>query len=112
MLDRFTSGHSGVSVEVRIELGFTESEIREAIQTVHFAIWKAPETLDAVTYYDFETRQIRTTVLLDSKASDSVLDDLRAIATKSLSGAIRPDVLDIFTVSVVRAEGPPLSGDD
>ncbi len=112
MIERFTSSHSGVSVEVRTNLGFTETEKKRGLEAVHFAIREAPEVIDVVTYFDFETRQIRTTVLLDRKVSDSVLEDLRAIAMKRLSGAIRPDVLDIFTVSVVRAEGPLLSGDE
>ena len=75
-------------------------------------IYRAREVLDAVTYFDFETRQIQTTVLLEGKASDSVLEDLNALAVKSLSDAIRPDILDILTVSVTRSESPVLGGDD
>ena len=112
MLDRFTGSHSGVSVEVRTDIGFTELEIQEALRAVHFAMRGTPEALDAVTYFEFETRQIRTTVLLDNKASDSVLDDLRAIATESLVDAVRPEILDIITVSVVCSKGPILVEDD
>lgn len=68
--------------------------------------------IDAVAYFDFETRQIRTTVLLESEASDSVLDDLNVLAVKSLNDVIRPDIPQTITVSVVRSESPVLDGDD
>ena len=112
MIERFTSSHSGVSVEVRTNLGFTEVEKKRALEAVHFAVMETPEVLDAVTYFDFETHQIRSTVLLKGTASDSVLDDLNALATESLTDAIREDILNSITISVVRSEGPILSGDE
>ncbi len=68
MIERLTGSHSGVSIEVRIELGFTEAEIQSALPTVHLAMVEAPEVLDAVTSFDFETRQIRTYVVLETTA--------------------------------------------
>ena len=50
MIERFTSSHSRVSVEVRTNLGFTELELRRAIKAVHYAVYETPEVLDAVTY--------------------------------------------------------------
>ena len=112
MIERFTSSHSRVSVEVRTNLGFTELELRRAIKAVHYAVYETPEVLDAVTFFDFQTHQIRTTVLLESTSSDSVLDDLNAVAAKSLTDATREDILNSIEISVVRSEGPILSVDD
>ena len=112
MIERLTGSHSGVSIEVRIDLGFTEAEIQSALPAVHLAMVEAPEVLDAVTSFDFETRQIRTYVVLESTASDSVLDDLHAVAAKSLTDATREDILNSIEISVVRSEGPILSGDE
>ena len=53
MIERFTSSHSGVSVEVRTNLGFTEVEKKRALEAVHFAVMETPEVLDAVTFFDF-----------------------------------------------------------
>ena len=112
MIERLTGSHSGVSIEVRIDLGFTEAEIQSALPAVHLAMVEAPEVLDAVTSFDFETRQIRTYVVLETTASDSILDDLNAAAAKSLTDATREDILNSIEISVIRSEGPILSVDD
>ena len=112
MIERFTSSHSGVSVEVRKNLGFTEMELQKALPAVHFAVREAPEVLDAITYFDFETHQIRATVLLESTVPDAILDDLTAVAAKRLIDATRPDILNSIEISVIRSEGSILSVDD
>ena len=50
--------------------------------------------------------------MLESTSSDSVLDDLNAVAAKSLTDATREDILNSIEISVVRSEGPILSVDD
>ena len=50
--------------------------------------------------------------MLESTASDSILDDLRAIATKRLIDVTRPDILDSITITVVRSGGSVLGGDE
>ncbi len=112
IIDTFTSSHSGVSVEVRTELGFSEVELQRAIEAVHYAVLGAPEVRDASTSFDSATGQIRTTVALESTASDSVLDDLRAVAEKNLIDATRTDILNSITTSVVRSDREVLSGDE
>ena len=112
IIEFFRSSHSGVSVEVRTDLGFSEAELEEGIPAVHYAVLKATEVLDASTSFDSATGQIRTIVVLENTASDSVLDDLRAIATKRLIDVTRPDILDSITISVVRSGGPILGGDE
>lgn len=112
IIDTFTSSHRSVSVEVRADLGFSEAELEEAVPAVHYAVLEAPEVLDATTSFDSATGQIRTTVVLETTASDSLLDDLRAIATKRLIDVTRSDILDSITISVVRSDSPVLGGYD
>ena len=66
IIDTFTNGHSGVSVEVRTNLGFSEVELQKGIEAVHYAVFEAPEVRDASTSFDFATGQITTTVVLES----------------------------------------------
>ena len=112
ILELFRSSHSGVSVEVRTDLGFSEAELEEAIPAVHYAVLKASGVLDASTSFDSAKGQIRTIVVLDDTVSDSRLDGLRTIATKRLIDMTRPDILDSITISVVRSQGPVLGGAD
>ena len=56
--------------------------------------------------------QIETIVVLESTASDSVLDDLRAIAEKRLIDVTRADILDSISISVIRSEHEIIGGDD
>ena len=112
IIELFRSSHSGVSVEVRTDLEFSEAELEEAIPAVHYAVLKAHGVLDANTSFDSATGQIRTIVVLESTASDSVVDDLRAIAEKRLIDVTRPDIFDSITISVVRSEVPVLGGDE
>ena len=104
IIDTFRSSHSGVRVEVRTDLGFTEVELQSAIQAVHSAVFEAPEVRDAATSFDFATGQITTTVVLESTASGSVLDDLRTVAAANLTDATRADIVNSITTSVVRSE--------
>ncbi|MDY6911283.1 MAG: hypothetical protein SVM79_02860 [Chloroflexota bacterium] len=106
IIDTFSSCHSGVSVEVRADPGFTEVELQRAIEAVHFAVLEAPEVRDASTSFDYATGQIKTNVVLESTASDSVLDDLGAIAAKNLIDATREDIINSITTSVVRSNSP------
>ena len=48
-------------------------------------------------------------VVLESTASDSVLDDLRTIAEKRLIEVTRPDILDSISISVVRSKSPVIN---
>ncbi len=112
MIDIFTSGHSGVSVEVRTSQSVTEVELETAISAVHYAVFKAPGVRDANTSFESATRQIVTVVVLESTASDSVLDDLRAIAEKRLIDVTRPDILESISISVVHSKSPVLGGND
>ncbi|MFA5056209.1 MAG: hypothetical protein WC562_08620 [Dehalococcoidia bacterium] len=110
IIDIFTGSHSSVSVEVRTGSCFTETELQSAIEAVHYAVLESPDVLDASTWFDTETGQITTTVVLERTASASVLDDLGAVAEKALTDATRADILNCITTSVVRSNVQVISG--
>ena len=112
IIDIFTSSHSGVSVEVRTNQSVTAAELETAIPAVHYAVFKAPGVRDASTSFESATSEIVAVVVLESTASDSVLDDLRAIAEKRLIDVTRPDILDSISISIVRSKSPILGGND
>ena len=109
IIDIFTSSHSGVSVEVRTSRSVTEAELETAIPAVHYAVFKAPGVLNASTSFESATGEIVAVVVLESTASDSVLDDLRAIAEKRLIDVTRPDILDSISISIVRSKHPDIN---
>ena len=109
IIDIFTTSHSGVSVEVRTSQSVTAAELETAIPAVHYAVFKAPGVLNANTSFDTATRQIEMLVVLESTASDSVLDDLRTIAEKRLIEVTRPDILDDISISIVRSKHPNIN---
>ena len=112
IIDAFTSRHSGVSVEVRTGQSVTAAELETAIPAVHYAVFKAPGVLNASTSFESATSEIVAVVVLESTASDSVLDDLRAIAEKRLVEVTREDILDSISISIVRSKSPVLGGND
>ena len=112
IIDTFTSSYSSVAVEVRTSRSVTEAELETAIPAVHYAVFKAPGVLNASTSFESATGEIVAVVVLESTASDSVLDDLQAIAEKRLIEVTRPDILDSISISVVRSKSPVLGGND
>ena len=109
IINNFTSSHSGVSVEVRANKGFTEVELQKAIEAAHFAIFDSRQVRDAATSFDFATSNIETVVLLEGPASDTVLDALKVSAANRITNATRADILSNISNSVVRFEGQVLS---
>ena len=112
ILDIFRNSHSGISVEVRTGLGYSEAELQKAIPAVHYAVLRSPGVRNASTSFESSTSQIRAVVALELTASPFILDDLRAIATQRLIDETRPDILDTISVSVVRSPFPMLGGVD
>ena len=112
IINTFTSNHPGVSVEIRANLNYSEVELRKAIETVHFTAFNATEVSDASTSFDFSTRTIRTSVVLNSTDSDSVLSTLRARATNNLTNATRADIVNTITTSVIRSDTQMLGGSE
>ena len=112
ILDIFRNSQSGVSVEVRTGLGYSEAELQKAIPAVHYAVLRSPGVRNASTSFDSSTAQIRTVVALELTASPSILSNLRAIATQRLIEETRPDITNNITVSVVRSKFGVLGGVD
>ena len=112
IIDIFTSSHSGVAAEVRTGEGFTETELQKAIEAAHFAVHKASEVSDAITTFDFATGQIKSTVVMSSTISDTVIEDLRTLARTKVTDATRADILDSITADVARSEHDVLGGEE
>ena len=94
---------------MRTSQSVTAAELETAIPAVHYAVFKAPGVLNANTSFDTATSQIEMLVVLESTASDSVLDDLRTIAEKRLIEVTRPDILDSISISIVRSKSPVIN---
>ena len=110
IIDAWDANHSGVSVEKRTNLGFSELEKQKAIQAVHHAMYNSPEVLEAVTRFDFTTSQVRATIVLQDTASDSVLGGLVSSARSNLTDKVGAGILDHITVSVTRSHASELGG--
>jgi hypothetical protein len=95
---------------VRADQGFTEVELQRGIEAVHFAVIEASKVRNASPSFDYATGQITTTVVLEDTASDSVLDNLRALAAQKLTDATRADIVNSITTSVSRSTRPVLGG--
>ena len=107
IIDIFTGSHSGVTVEVRTDKSFTEAEISDAVPAVHYALLEVQGVRTAHTSFNSSTAQIESRVMLESEASETTLDDLRAIATERLIAVTRPDILDSISLSVVLMDRHP-----
>ena len=112
MIDGFGGTHSDISVEKRVDLGFTEVELKTAIEAIHYAVFKTAEALDSSTSFDYAAGKITTNVVLEDTASDSVIDDLQAIAADKLTESTRASIVNSITTSVVRSDDPVLGGKD
>ena len=112
IINSFRDSHSGVSVKVRTDQGFTENELKSAIEAVHYAAFKTAEVSDAATSFDSTTGKIMTVVILESTASDSVIDDLRTVAATKLTQATREDIVNSITTAVVSSDQEVLGGTD
>ena len=110
IVNSFRSSHTGVSVEVRTDKGFTEVELEKAIEAAHFAVYDATEVREAYTSFDFATGEIKAVVVLESTASNSVLESLRASAVNDLKNATREDIINSISAAVVRSDHSVLSG--
>ncbi|MDE2718618.1 MAG: S1 family peptidase [Chloroflexota bacterium] len=112
IIGAFRSSHSGVSVEVRTDKGFTEVELEKAIEAAHFAVFNATEVRDTSTTFDYATGEIKAVVVLANSTSGSALDDLRAVAETNSANSTRADILNNITISVVRSDHDILGGSD
>jgi hypothetical protein len=101
-----------VMLDIRTGLGYTEADLTEAVEGVHYAVYSRPEVSDAVTSYDIVTRKITTTVLLATPASEPALNDLRAVAATTLADLAGARLLAGFSTAVAQSSNGILSGLD
>ena len=118
----FDSVPGNVIVDIQTNVGFSEREIDAAVAAAHFAALNSPGVGDATTSFDYDTRQITTTVIpstkganLDAAALDSVASRAarEAVADGDLGGvAIKIRVTDSATLGAADSHygGELLSG--
>ncbi len=109
IINTFNSGLSGVSVQSHTDKGFTEVELRKAIEAAHYAVYESSDVRDAVTTFDFATGQIESVVILENTAPDTAIESLKATVRTSITSATRPDIFNSITATVVRSEQHVLS---
>ena len=79
----FQSLHVGVAVELRPNQGYSERDLDQAMEAVHYGLLNQPEVENAIT--SFSSGTITSRVLLSDGAPPGILDKLRVIATEKLT---------------------------
>lgn len=110
ILDTFQKAYPAIAVDVRRDFGFSEIELREAISTVHYAALEATGIREVNTVFDFDARQITSTVAFGGTLVDPV-DDVNGAVIARLVGAGLGDILDTITIKVIASELPTLGGE-
>lgn len=107
----FSRAYPGISVEIREDVGYSEWALEEAIEDVHYAVLDSPGVLEAATSFEKESRTISTTVTLTDDVSSLTVNELSAIASKSIAST-RSDGGAPFATDVHVSQRPVLGGDD
>ena len=94
----FINTHSPFDIETRPNKGYSERELATAIEVVHYGLLNRSDVADATT--SFESGTITAKVLLEDGVPDSVLDELRSVASQKLVDSTRADIVDHITTSV------------
>lgn len=111
IIDTFEKAHPEIAVQVRSHVGFSEVELGEAVAAVHYATLEAAGVGDASTVFDYETRQITSTVVFDSVGAAAV-DEVRNGATGRLVDSGLENLLDSIAINVVESTLPTFGGVD
>lgn len=112
ILDTFSEHHANVAIEVREGAGFSEVELQQAIERVHYAVFTRPEVIDASTTHDYATNVITTRVVLIDGAPESAIDNLRVVAIEGLAHALPESVGAALSAEVVKFAGPRIHLDE
>lgn len=112
LIDDFSEYYPSVSVEVRPEAGFTEVELEEAVQAVHYSIFGDADVSSATTLFDFETQTLESVAVLPGDRASEALEALHATAIDSLVADGQANIVDHIEVSLTRSDSPVLGGDD
>ncbi len=110
MVDSFVDAYPRILVDVRSDMGFSEIELRSAIEVAHYTVIERSEVRDAVTSHDYATGVITTSVMLQDSVPVSMLNNLLAEVELNLASAVGVNILNDMIVSVVQSASPVLSG--
>jgi streptogrisin C len=111
VIGTFEKAHATIAVEVRPGIGFSEVALGEAVATVHYAALDGAGVRDARTVFDYETRQITSTVAFDSTAAAAV-EEVRKAASDRLVDSGLGHLLDTIAIDIVESSIPTLGGVD
>ena len=100
IIDAFASQYPGVSVEVRNDLGYSESQLEDATAAAHYAVFESDGVLDAFSSFDYDTNQLTVLAQSQGSPSDPSVEDLRKAAESGVSEATGTGMLDKITVNV------------
>ena len=101
-ISEFQRLHPSVSVETRINRGYSERDLDNAMEAIHFTLLQQDEVEDAVTMFDDGT--IASRVLLSTGTpADNALQDLRRLAGEKLVQD-KSNLSDYISVTVDEVE--------
>ena len=101
----FDSIPGDVVVRIQTSVGFSEREIDAAVAATHFAVLNSPGVSDAITSFDFDTRQITVTVTGSTKVVRLDVGALNDVASRAVRAAMAYGELGSDAVNV-RVVGP------
>lgn len=109
----FESVPEEVTIGLETNVGFSEGELDAAIAAAHFAALGSPGVADAVTTFDYNARQITTTVDPASEGVDPDVASLSSAASQA-AGEAATDGGDLggVAVKVLIADSATLGTDD
>ena len=100
----FSDSYPHARVNLIPNVGFTQQEKLAAVQAVHYGILGHKHVSNATTGFDIATLTIRSEAKLTDTASNSLIEDLESLAKTSMLSATRGDILETFSVIVVKSE--------
>lgn len=110
-ISAFQTLHPGVQVETRTNRGYSELDLDNALEAIHYALLERDEVENAITSFDSGT--IRSRVLLsgEPESPNSTLGDLRELADEKLVED-KANMTDSISVVVEEMESADELGGD
>jgi len=108
----FDSVPGDVTIDIETNIGFSEGELDAAIAAAHFAVLTSPGVADAVTSFDYDARQITTTVAPASKGVNLDVASLGSAASQAVREAAAAGDLGGVAVKVLIGDSAALGAGD
>lgn len=110
LVREFTAANRGVVVDTPANMGFTETDVMQAVEAVHFALMDSPGVAGASTSFDIEARELRTIVVPNPMVADVLVEELEEAAGKTLDSLGNSLAFHGVTTSVVLARQTSTGG--